>query len=121
MPFQELGGKNGFFVLEAAKTGNTADIIAVINENQALAYYRDKVNLYLFYYLSIALLFFEYQMKPISLSILSYHIISSIDLIQIPNQEKKTALHWSAINGHKDICSLLVEALAEVNALDDVC
>ena len=35
-------------------------------------------------------------------------------------QEKKTALHWSSINGHKDVCSLLVEAHAEVNALDNV-
>ena len=35
-------------------------------------------------------------------------------------QEKKTALHWGAINGHKDVCALLVEAHAEVNALDNV-
>jgi ankyrin repeat protein len=35
-------------------------------------------------------------------------------------QENKTALHWSAINGHKDICSLLLEAHADVNALDNV-
>ncbi len=59
-------------------------------------------------------------MRPISLSILSYHIVSSRDLTQIPFQEKKTALHWSAINGHKDICSLLLEAHARVNALDNV-
>jgi hypothetical protein len=35
-------------------------------------------------------------------------------------QEKKTALHWCSINGHKDVCALLVEAHAEVNALDNV-
>ena len=35
-------------------------------------------------------------------------------------QEKKTALHWGSINGHKDVCALLVEAQAEVNALDNV-
>jgi len=35
-------------------------------------------------------------------------------------QEKKTALHWGSINGHKDVCALLVEAHAEVNALDNV-
>jgi len=45
--------------------------------------------------------------------------LSFVD-VTILFQEKKTALHLSAINGHKDVCSLLVEAHAEVNALDNV-
>ena len=45
--------------------------------------------------------------------------LSFVD-VTIIFQEKKTALHVSAINGHKDVCSLLVEAHAEVNALDNV-
>ena len=46
-----------------------------------------------------------------------YHICY---VIRTLFQDNKTALHWGAINGHKDVCALLVEAQAEVNALDNV-
>jgi ankyrin repeat protein len=32
-----------------------------------------------------------------------------------------TALHWSSLQGHNEICKLLVECQADVNAKDNEC
>jgi ankyrin repeat protein len=41
-------------------------------------------------------------------------------VILILFQEKRTPLHWSAGNGRKETCALLIEAKADVNAIDKV-
>ena len=41
-------------------------------------------------------------------------------VILILFQEKKTPLHFSAERGNKEICALLIEAKADVNAINKV-
>ena len=56
--------------------------------------------------------------------LLSFSILLLLSLKQfavlILFQEKRTPLHLSALGGHKETCALLIEAKADVNAIDNV-